>query len=137
MSNGLVSKGYGMVSGIVSRIAAVVDGSGRQRFGRVVRLPGGVSKSMGMRKIGMRVGLRVVIEEVMRWIRSGLIRRKGDDAAGPWGIHGAGVGKRGTAVVVGGSGRHGGGFGAVEDIVVEDGVGVDVLVEVSLVGGRG
>jgi len=126
-----------MVFGIISRIAAVVAGSGRQRIGRVVRLPSGVSKGLGMRDIGMRVGLRVVIEEEMRWIRSGLIRRKSDDAAGPWRVHGAGVGKRGGPVVVRGRGRHEGGIVAVEDIVVEDGVGVGVLFEMSLVGGRG
>jgi len=126
-----------MVFGIISRIDAVVDGSGRQRFGGVVRLPSGVFKWLGMRDIGMRVGLRVVVEEEMRWIRSGLIGRKSDDTAGPWRVHGAGVGKRGGAVVVRGSGRHEGGIVAVEDIVVEDGVGVGVLIEMSLGGGRG
>lgn len=135
MSNGLVRKSERMVLGVISRIAVVIDRSGRQRFGGRVRLPGGVSKGLGTRDIGMRVGLRVVIEEEMRWIGSGLIGRKGDDAAGPWGIHRARVGKRGMAVVGGGSGRHGGGFGAVEDVVVKNGVGV--WVERSLVGGRG
>lgn len=122
-----------MVFGVISRIAVVVDRSRRQRFGRGVRLPTGVSKWLGMRDIGMRVGLRVVIEEEMRWIGSGLIGRKSDDAAGPWGVHGAGVGEGGRAVVVGGSGRHGGGFRAVEDVVVEKGVGA--LVGIGLVGG--
>ena len=122
---------YSMIFGIVG-LKTVIDRGRRKRFGRIVRRPSRVSKSLSMSDIGVRIGLRVVLEEEVRRIGVGRIGGKGDNATSPGGVHGAGVGKRRAPLVVSGSGRYGHGFGGVEDIVVED--AVDVFVEVTLLG---
>ena len=123
-----------MVFGVVCR-EPIIDWGGSQRFGRCMGMPGGMSERVDIWNIMRGISVRIVVEEVLRWIGVGVGWEgwKGDDATSAWRVHGAGVGKRGRAVVVGGSRWHGGGFGAVEDVVVENTWGI--LVKVTVAGG--